>query len=49
MQKNLLDAHKANDKAVLAVFGLKPSSGENEILQTLFEKFADLSGELTWS
>jgi hypothetical protein len=49
MQKVLLDAHKANDKAVLAVFGLKPSSNENEILQTLFKKYAELSGELTLS
>ena len=45
MQKVLLDAHKANDKAVLAVFGLKPSSTENEILQVLFTKFAEFSGK----
>jgi hypothetical protein len=49
MQKALLEAHKANDKAVLAIFGLKPSSSDNEILQMLFTKYAELSGELSWS
>lgn len=46
MQKNLLDAHKANDKAVLSLFGLKPSATNNEILSVLFEKYAEMSGEL---
>jgi hypothetical protein len=46
MQKKLLDAHKANDKAVLSLFGLKPSSSDNEILSALFEKYAEISGEL---
>ncbi len=44
MQKVLLDAHKANDKAVLAVFGLKATATDNEILKKLFEKYAELSG-----
>jgi hypothetical protein len=46
MQKNLLDAHKANDKAVLSLFGLKPSATNSEILSVLFGKYAELSGEL---
>jgi hypothetical protein len=46
MQKNLLDAHKANDKAVLSLFGLKPSATNNEILSVLFSKYAEMSGEL---
>jgi hypothetical protein len=46
MQKVLLDAHKANDKAVLSIFGLKPTSSDYEILQMLFTKYAEASGEL---
>jgi len=46
MQKILLDAHKSNDKAILSLFGLKPSASDNEILSALFEKYAELSGEL---
>jgi hypothetical protein len=46
MQKDLIEAHEANDKAVLNAFGLKPSATENEILSVLFGNFAALSEEL---
>lgn len=49
MQKDLIDAHSANDKAVLAAFGLKNSADDNEILEALFKTFASLSGQLTWT
>jgi len=49
MQKDLIDAHSANDKAVLAAFGLKNNADDNEILEALFKTFASLSGQLSWT
>ena len=49
MQKDLIDAHSANDKAVLAAFGLKNNADNNQILEALFKTFASLSGQLTWT
>ena len=49
MQKDLIDAHSAADKAVLEAFKLKPNANDNEILEALFRNFASLSGQLTWA
>ena len=49
MQKDLIDAHSAADKAVLEAFKLKPNANNNEILEALFRNFASLSGQLTWA
>ena len=43
MPKELLDAHRANDKASLSVFNLSPSSSDEAILARLFEMYERLS------
>lgn len=42
MPIELRKAHKANDKAVLKAYGLKPSATETEIVQHLFGMYEDL-------
>lgn len=42
MPVELRKAHKANDKAVLKAYGLKPSATETEIVQHLFGMYEDL-------
>jgi hypothetical protein len=45
MPKKLRIAHDNNDRAVLAIFGLKASSSDGEILSEVFRRYADLTGE----
>jgi hypothetical protein len=45
MPKELRNSHKANDKAVLAVYGLKPNSTDAEVLTRLFEMYSSLIEE----
>jgi hypothetical protein len=47
MPAPLSNAHKANDKQVLEVFGLRPDSVDTDILTELFRKYAELSGEVS--
>lgn len=44
MPPELRKAHKANDKAVLAAYGLPQSAAESEIVAFLFKKYAELTG-----
>ena len=43
MPANLLKAHKANDKAVLAAYGLSPNTSESEIVAELFSRYKKLT------
>lgn len=43
MPIELRKAHEANDKAVLKVYGLKPSATEPEIVQHLFKMYEELT------
>ena len=43
MPEALLKAHKANDKAVLAAYGLSPKTPESEIVAELFKLYKKLS------
>ncbi len=43
MPDALLKAHKANDKAVLAAYGLSPKTSESEIVAELFKLYKKLS------
>ena len=43
MPEALLKAHKANDKAVLAAYGLSPKTSESEIVAELFKLYKKLS------
>lgn len=45
MPPDLLKAHQANDKAVLAAYGLKTTSTDAEILTHLFDAYAALTNE----
>ena len=38
---DLLEAHKANDKAVLALYGFKPDATEEEIVAKLMQMYAE--------
>ena len=38
---DLLDAHQANDKAVLALYGFKPDATEEEIVARLMQMYAE--------
>ncbi len=42
MPKDLRDAHKALDKAVLGLYGLKPDATESEILAALIARYKEL-------
>ncbi|MBO5565880.1 MAG: methylase [Succinivibrio sp.] len=41
MPPELLKAHKANDKAVLALYGFKPDATEEEIVSRLMQMYAE--------
>ena len=41
MPPELLKAHKANDKAVLALYGFKPDATEEEIVAKLMQLYAE--------
>ena len=41
MPPELLKAHKANDKAVLALYGFKPDATEEEIVAKLMQMYAE--------
>ncbi|NYA65189.1 methylase, partial [Lactobacillus salivarius] len=45
MPKELQDAHKANDKVILKVYGLSVNSSESEILQKLFAMYEELTSK----
>jgi hypothetical protein len=45
MPKALVLAHRNNDKAVLAAYGLKVSSNTSEVLSELFSRYEDLTSE----
>lgn len=45
MPVELRKAHEANDKAILKVYGLKPSATEQEIVQHLFEMYEKLTSK----
>ena len=45
MPADLRAAHEANDKAVLAAYGLAPDTPEPEIVAHLFKLYANLTGE----
>jgi hypothetical protein len=45
MPKQLVQAHKNNDKAVLSVYGLKTSSTNSDILTVLFSRYQELAKE----
>ena len=47
MPPDLLKAHQANDKAVLAAYGLKATATDSEILTHLFDAYASLTEEKT--
>ena len=42
MPPNLVKAHKELDKVVLALYGLKPSATDDEVLATLFDRYREL-------
>lgn len=44
MPPELRKAHKANDEAVLAAYGLPKNATESEIVSFLFKKNAELTG-----
>lgn len=44
MPPELRKAHKANDDAVLAAYGLPKNASESEIVAFLFKKYAELTG-----
>lgn len=46
MPKDLVDAHRALDREVLAAYGLKSNATESEILAELFRRYADLTATL---
>lgn len=46
MPPALRRAHEKLDTAVLKIFGLKSSASDEEILKTLFQRYADAIGEL---
>ncbi len=46
MPEGLLRAHQANDKAVLEIFGLKPSATDEEVLSALFSSYSNMSSGL---
>lgn len=46
MPKELLQAHKENDKAVMKAYGFKPSMTEPEIVAELFKLYESRVGEL---
>ena len=41
MPPELIKAHKANDKAVLALYGFKPDATEEEIVAKLMQMYAE--------
>ena len=41
MPPELLKAHKANDKSVLALYGFKPDATEDEIVAKLMQMYAE--------
>lgn len=43
MPADLRKAHKANDKAVLQAYGLKPDATESEIVAHLFKMYEKLT------
>lgn len=45
MPANLRKAHQENDKVVLSVYGLKPSSTNSEILSKLLQSYAEITME----
>jgi type I restriction-modification system DNA methylase subunit len=45
MPTELMKAHQANDKLVLQIFGLKPSSSNAEILKLLFDRCSEFMHE----
>jgi hypothetical protein len=45
MPPDLRAAHEANDRAVLAAYGLKPDTPEPEIVAHLFGLYAEIMGE----
>ncbi len=45
MPTELMKAHQANDKLVLQIFGLKPSSSNAEILKVLFDRCSEFIDE----
>jgi hypothetical protein len=42
----LVDAHEANDRAVLAAYGLKPDTPEPAIVAHLFKLYADMTKQI---
>lgn len=46
MPPELLKAHKANDKAVMALYGFKPDATEEEIVAKLMQMYSDKVKEL---
>ena len=46
MPPDLRAAHEANDRAVLAAYGLAPNTPEPEIVAHLFKLYADKTKEL---
>jgi hypothetical protein len=46
MPPALRRAHEKLDAEVLKAFGLKATSSDEEILKTLFQRYADAIGEL---
>ena len=43
----LVAAHEANDRAVLAAYGLKPDTPESEIVAHLFKLYAEMTSRVT--
>lgn len=41
----LISAHRANDKAVLSLMGIRPDAKDEEVLEGLFSQYAELTGE----
>jgi hypothetical protein len=46
MPKDLVDAHKTNDRLVLDAYGLKSIATEADILANLFARYAELTADL---
>jgi len=46
MPKDLVDAHNALDRLVLAEYGLKSNATEADVLATLFARYAELTADL---
>jgi hypothetical protein len=46
MPEVLVNAHKANDKAVLAIFGLKATSTNEDVLSRIFTSYSEMSSGL---